>query len=52
MLLRYSERKLVELFAIRGDSDQRPHSVTSDLGLLCLPIPLLGVSRLQWVKGN
>ena len=25
-------------------------SATSDLGLLCLPITLLGVSRLQWIK--
>ena len=27
-----------------------PHSAASDLGLHCLPITLLGVSRLQWVK--
>ena len=27
-----------------------PHSVASDLGLHCLPITLLGVSRLNWVK--
>ena len=25
-------------------------SVASDLGLHCLPVTLLGVSRLQWVK--
>ena len=30
--------------------DQMPHSVASDLGLNCLPITLIGVSRLQWVK--
>ena len=28
------------------------HSVASDLGLLCLLVTLLGVSRLQWVKIN
>ena len=27
-----------------------PHSEASDLGLHCLPITLLGVSRLQWVN--
>ena len=32
------------------DCDQSPHSVVSDLGLQCLPITLLGVSRLKWVK--
>ena len=30
------------------EPDQTPCSVMSDLGLLCLPIALLGVSRLQW----
>ena len=30
--------------------DQTPRSVTSDQGLHCLPITLLGVSRLKWVK--
>ena len=34
-----------ELFANSGDPDQLP-----DLGLHCLPITLLGVFRLQWVK--
>ena len=42
--------KMVELFANSGDPDQMPHSAASDLGLHCLPITLLGVSRLQWVK--
>ena len=37
---------MVELFANSGDPDQR----ASDLGLYCLPITLLGVSRLQWDK--
>ena len=41
---------MVELFANSGDPDQMPHSVASDLGLHCLPITLLGVSSLQWVK--
>ena len=27
-----------------------PHSAASDLGLHCLPVTLLGVSRLQWVN--
>ena len=37
-------------FANSGDRDQTLHSVASDLGLHCLPIILLGVSRLEWVK--
>ena len=40
---------MVNLFASSGDPDQMPHSAASDLGLHCLPITLLGVSRLQWV---
>ena len=32
-----------------ADPDQMPHSAASDLGLHCLPITLLGVSRLKWV---
>ena len=40
---------MAKLFANSGDPDQMPHSVASDLGLHCLPITLLGVSRLQWV---
>ena len=38
------------MFANSGDPDQMPHSVASDLGLHCLPITLLWVSRLQWVN--
>ena len=30
------------------DPDQTSRYVVSDLGLLCLPITLLGVSRLKW----
>ena len=41
---------MVELFANSGDPDQTSHSVASDLYLHCLPITLLGVSRLQWAK--
>ena len=39
-----------KLFAKSGDPDQMPHSAASDLGLHCLPITLLRVSRLQWVN--
>ena len=38
---------MIELFANSGDPD---HSTASDLGLHCLPVTLLGVSRLQWAK--
>ena len=41
---------MVEPFTNRGDPEQMPHSVASDLGLHCLPVTLLGVSRLQWVN--
>ena len=41
---------MVEPFENNGDPDQMPHSVTSDLGLHCLAITLLGVSKLQWVN--
>ena len=41
---------MVELFANSGDPDQTPRSAASDLGLHYLPITLLWVSRLQWVK--
>ena len=42
--------KWLELFANSGVPDQTPHSVAYDLGLHCLLVTLLGVSRLQWVK--
>ena len=32
------------------DPDQMPHYVASDLGLHCLPMTLLSVSREEWVK--
>ena len=41
---------MVELVANSGDPDQTPRSAASDLGLHGLPITLLGVSRLQWIK--
>ena len=33
-----------------NNTDQTLHSAASDLGLHCLPITLLWVSQLQWVK--
>ena len=41
---------MVELFANSEDPDQTPCFAAFDLGLHCLPITLLEVSRLQWVK--
>ena len=41
---------MAELFANTGDPDQMPHFAASDLGLHCLPITHLRVSRLQWVN--
>ena len=41
---------MVELFANTGDPDQTPHSAASDLGLHCLSVTLLEISRLEWVK--
>ena len=45
-MIRIFLKKNVELFANRGDPDQTPRSATSDLGLQCLPVTRLGVSRL------
>ena len=50
MTFTYILRKMAKLFANSGDPDQTPHSAASDLGLYCLPITLLRVSRLQWVN--
>ena len=47
MRFRYPLRTMVELFANSGDPDQTPQNAASDLGLHCLPITLLGVSRLN-----
>ena len=41
---------MVELFSNSGDPDQMLHSAASDLGLHCLPVTFLGISRLQWVN--
>ena len=41
---------MAKFFANSGDPDQTPHSAVSDLGLHCLRITLLRVSRLQWVN--
>ena len=41
---------MAELFVNSGDPDQMPRSSASDLGLHCLPITLLEIFRLQWVK--
>ena len=41
---------MAELFANSRNPEQTPRSAASDLGLHCLPIALLGVSRLQWIK--
>ena len=41
---------MAKLVANSGDPDQMPRSAGSDLGLHSLPVTLLQVSRLQWVK--
>ena len=41
---------MAKVFANSGEPNQMLHSVASDLGLHCLPVTLLGVSRLQWDK--
>ena len=43
----FLKKKMTKLFANSGDPDQTPRSAASDLGLHCLQITLLGVSRLQ-----
>ena len=43
---------MAKLFANSGGPDQTPRSAASDLGLHCLPITFLRVSRLYWVKGS
>ena len=50
MRFRYSLRKMGKLFANSEDPDQTPRSAASDLDLHCLPITLLGISRLQWLN--
>ena len=41
--------EISELNANNVDPDQTPSSVSSDLGLHCLPISLLWDARLKWV---
>ena len=41
---------MTKLFANSGDHDQTQCSAASDLGLHCLPVTLLQISRLQWVN--
>ena len=41
---------MVELFAVK--TDQMLHSAAPDLGLHCVLITRLMVSRLQWVKAS
>ena len=41
---------MAKLFANSEDPDQTLRSAVSDLGLHCLPITPLRVSRLQWVN--
>ena len=43
---------MVILFANSGDPDRMLQNVQSDLGLHCLSITLLEVSRLQWVRNQ
>ena len=43
---------MAKQFVNSGDPDQTPRFAASDLGLHCLPITLLRVSRQQWVKGE
>ena len=39
---------MAKLFAKIGDPDQTTHSAAIDVGLHCLSVTLLGVSRLNW----
>ena len=40
---------MATIFANIEDPDQTPRSAASDLGVDCLPVTILVVSRLQWV---
>ena len=46
----FLEKKMAKIFANREAPDQTPTSEATGLGLHCLPVTLLGVSRLKWVK--
>ena len=41
---------MTKLLANSGDSDQMLYFMAYDLGLHCLQIMLLGISRLKWVN--
>ena len=41
---------MAELFVNSGDPDQTPRFAASDLGLHCLSVTFVGVSRLQAVN--
>ena len=41
---------MAKLFANSGDPDQTLLSTAIDLGMHCLPIILLGVTRLKWIN--
>ena len=43
---------MAKLLAKSGDPDQTPHFAAFDLGLHCLPVTLLWISRLQWVNAS
>ena len=45
-----SLEKIAKVIAHSGDPDETPHSAVSDLGLHCLPVTPLMVSRLEWVN--
>ena len=44
------EKELNYLQTVETHPDQMLHSAASDLGLDCLPVTLLGVSRLEWAN--
>ena len=48
----YALKKISVCNATCVESDQTPHSVASDLGLDCLTIILLRVSRLKCLKSS
>ena len=37
------------MFSKSGNPDQTPHCAVSDMGVHCLSVTSLGVSRLQWL---
>ena len=43
---------MAKMFSNSRDPDQMRHSVASGLGLHCLLVTLLRVSRLKWINNN